>query len=70
MPLFEFRCRDCNQRFEDLVLNMHEITQVICPACGSEKTIKEMSSFAAFIGAGSHLQNPRTISSACDAGGT
>ncbi|RLA91166.1 MAG: zinc ribbon domain-containing protein [Deltaproteobacteria bacterium] len=44
MPIFEYRCNQCEQRFEDLVLSSDKIIQ--CPRCRSEDIIKELSSFA------------------------
>jgi putative FmdB family regulatory protein len=34
MPIFEYICRKCKQRFEVLVLNNQEKTD--CPSCGGE----------------------------------
>ncbi|MCP4685282.1 MAG: zinc ribbon domain-containing protein [bacterium] len=45
MPIFEFKCSDCDHKFEDLVPNSE--TRLKCPKCGSENTGKLMSTFAA-----------------------
>lgn len=47
MPVFEFRCRACGQRFEDL-LSWREVEEgkVRCPRCGSERVERLLSSFA------------------------
>ncbi|MCA6085035.1 FmdB family zinc ribbon protein [Candidatus Endomicrobiellum agilis] len=43
MPLFEFICKKCNEKFETLVFG-DENTE--CPKCKSSKVIKQFSSFA------------------------
>lgn len=49
MPIFEFRCRDCDARFEELV-GSHvgtTIEDVRCPECGSADLERlEASGFA------------------------
>jgi len=44
MPLFEYECRGCHQRFEFLT---REGRSPACPACKSEDLQKLMSVFAA-----------------------
>lgn len=43
MPLYEFRCRDCATRFEDLVRSVDEAT---CLKCGSRRVERLLSAFA------------------------
>jgi putative FmdB family regulatory protein len=43
MPLFEYRCRDCDHGFELLV---RESTTLECPACHGDKLEKQLSVFA------------------------
>jgi len=50
MPIFEYVCLDCENRFETLVLNSRE--EVVCPACGSKRLEKAMSCFSS-VGGGS-----------------
>jgi putative FmdB family regulatory protein len=52
MPLFEYACRNCSERFETLVLARVETR---CPRCGSSDLEKLLSTFAArtHSGAGS-----------------
>ncbi|MEJ2208042.1 MAG: zinc ribbon domain-containing protein [Anaerolineae bacterium] len=36
MPIYEYRCQECEQRFEKLVLSIdREPAHLACPACGS-----------------------------------
>ena len=41
MPIYDFECDACGERFEDLVTS--EITTLVCPACGSEGTRRLLS---------------------------
>ncbi|MFN2447810.1 MAG: zinc ribbon domain-containing protein [Vicinamibacterales bacterium] len=43
MPLYEYRCRDCQHDFELLV---RESTVLECPACRSAALEKQLSVFA------------------------
>jgi putative FmdB family regulatory protein len=42
MPIYEFECEECGERFEELVAAGAEA--VACPECGSERTRRLMSS--------------------------
>jgi putative FmdB family regulatory protein len=42
MPIYEFECDECGERFEELVAAGAEA--VACPGCGSERTRRLMSS--------------------------
>lgn len=44
MPIYEFRCQDCNERFERLVPAGTE--GVACPTCGAERTVRVYSAQA------------------------
>lgn len=43
MPLFEYRCLDCKEFFETLVLNNEEV--ISCSACQSANVEKQFSPF-------------------------
>ena len=45
MPLFEFICDQCGEKFEELVTSSDD--KVVCPKCQSDSTRKQMSTFAA-----------------------
>jgi putative FmdB family regulatory protein len=49
MPIYEYVCRECGERFEKLVRAWGET--VACPRCEAESVDKQVSSFA-FAGAG------------------
>jgi putative FmdB family regulatory protein len=46
MPIFEYRCSDCNTKFEVLHKSHEKEEDIICPKCKSNKSKKLMSSFA------------------------
>lgn len=41
MPIYEYRCNDCNNRFEYLVLGSDK--DICCPECNGEKVERIMS---------------------------
>lgn len=43
MPLYEYRCQDCDHDFELLV---RESTTLACPACHGQQLEKQLSVFA------------------------
>jgi putative FmdB family regulatory protein len=42
MPIYEFECEGCGERFEELVAAA--VTALACPECGSERTRRLISS--------------------------
>ncbi len=49
MPVFEYRCSDCNTKFEVLHKSQHSDEKVNCPKCSSESNKKLFSSFSASV---------------------
>lgn len=47
MPLYEYTCRECQARFEELVSINDSEKKPTCPKCGSVNTERMMSTFAA-----------------------
>jgi putative FmdB family regulatory protein len=45
MPIYEYRCKDCGEKFEVYTFS-HADTTIECQACGSENTERLMSGFA------------------------
>jgi len=45
MPIYEFKCLKCNQKFERLIFSSIS-PEVACPVCGSKEVEKEYSTFA------------------------
>ena len=47
MPIYEFICRECGHRFEELVLSASaSLEHIVCPSCGAEKPEKLISAVA------------------------
>lgn len=46
MPIYEYQCEKCGEKFEKLVRSMSSTDAVKCPECGSEKTARALSVFA------------------------
>ncbi len=46
MPMFEYRCESCGERFEKLVRSSSSEQSVVCPSCGGTDTRKQFSTFA------------------------
>jgi putative FmdB family regulatory protein len=49
MPIYEYRCEDCGNRFEKLV--RRDAPELSCPSCGHSRLTQELSVFAARSGA-------------------
>ena len=47
VPLYEYRCQDCDERFETLQAIGADSSGVLCPACGAEHVERLLSTFAA-----------------------
>ncbi len=45
MPIFEFKCKDCGEKFEKLVFSSDK-EKIKCPKCNSENVNKVFSVFA------------------------
>lgn len=46
MPIYEYRCLECEEKFEKLVRSMNNPTsEVKCPKCGGWKVEKLLSAF-------------------------
>jgi putative FmdB family regulatory protein len=51
MPLYDFKCSECKERFEKII-SAYKIKEVRCPKCGSEKVAKLFSLFSQITGSG------------------
>ena len=50
MPLYEYKCKECEEKFEALVSFKDADSGIKCPRCGSEKTNRLLSVFSAAVG--------------------
>ncbi len=53
MPIYEYRCDGCSQKFEVLTRFAERDTALVCPSCESTRTRVLVSSFAVAGGASS-----------------
>ena len=51
MPIYEYVCQDCGEKYEKLVRSSTAKVKLVCPSCGSERGDKAFSVFGA-IGSG------------------
>jgi putative FmdB family regulatory protein len=51
MPIYEYRCEDCDHSFEVLTSYAQRERAQVCPSCESRKTQVQVSSFAPVGGA-------------------
>jgi len=58
MPIFEYRCSECNNKFDVLHKSSSSNEEVICPKCSSKKNKKLLSTFSAsFVEGGSDFSS-------------
>jgi putative FmdB family regulatory protein len=51
MPIYEFKCKECNHVFEEFVFSSNSDDEgMMCPQCGSKFSEKLMSSFCSSSG--------------------
>lgn len=53
MPIYEFDCRPCKDRFE-LLISLSRVDEAKCPNCGSDKVTRVMSMFSSRTSGGGH----------------
>jgi len=46
MPIYEYRCNNCNKEFSQLFLNSKEVGNARCKFCNSRNLTKLLSSFS------------------------
>lgn len=63
MPLYEYRCLECDSRFEVLIKDLSE--EVFCENCGSKNIKRLISAFSFASTGGSGIKG--TSSSGCSA---
>ncbi len=68
MPLYEYSCRQCGQRFEVLQRIGADASGVSCPKCGGREVAKQLSTFASSV-QGSAMPCGAPNASACGSGG-
>lgn len=56
MPIFEFKCMDCDEYMEMLVMNKQEEVEMVCSHCGSGNLERILSSTNHTVTSGSSGQ--------------
>jgi putative FmdB family regulatory protein len=51
MPLYEYVCKSCGERFEKLVRMSGQPLMIACPACAGDEVERALSTFATGGGA-------------------
>lgn len=67
MPIYEYLCQSCGDRFEKLVRRTETVLEAGCPACGEKKLEQQYSTFAARASEGAGGAAPMT-GGGCPAG--
>lgn len=67
MPLYEYCCQECHNRFSTLRSMAMADAPIACPACGSERTRRALSRFSAISG-GKRVAGTGSSCSSCSAG--
>jgi putative FmdB family regulatory protein len=65
MPLFEYKCSDCNSKFEVLHKSSVNTEEVTCPECNSNKNKKLFSSFSASVNSDSNYSTDSCSTGNC-----
>ena len=65
MPIYEYRCSDCETNFEKLVQSMFSQEAITCPQCGGQHVKKAVSLFGGLGGGGSARTSGGASSQAC-----
>jgi len=66
MPIYEYKCSDCESEFEILVRG-EDGKKLNCPQCGSENIDRLFSSFGFSMGSSSQTSVSSSSSSVCSA---
>lgn len=56
MPLYDFECEECKERFEKMISSF-KLKEVRCPKCDSDKVRKLFSLFSPLSGGGCGTKN-------------
>ena len=64
MPIYEYRCKDCETVFETFVSSIPDADKVVCKKCESKNVEKQISAFASRL-SGSSSNAPAGALSGC-----
>ncbi len=69
MPMYEYACRACGKRFDEMRRMAERLQAPPCPQCGSEETELAISAPAVFGGGGGGAPSNYGSSGNCFSGG-
>ena len=52
MPIYEYRCTQCETQFEELLISRADEADVRCPQCGAPEITRELSVTASMSAGG------------------
>jgi putative FmdB family regulatory protein len=67
MPIYEYACESCGNKFEKLVRRSEDVLASGCPSCGQKHLKQEYSTFAAHGGPDEKAAGPAEMGG-CPAG--
>ena len=65
MPIFEYKCSDCDTKFEVLHKSSVNQNDVSCPKCNSNKSKKLFSSFSSTFNTSSDSSSGECLTGQC-----
>ena len=65
MPIYEFKCLECNNTFEKLFFNSDEKIDLSCPECKSPSLKRVVSESSYAMGTGSGSKQPSISTKSC-----
>ena len=65
MPIYEFKCLECNNTFEKLFFNSNEKVELSCPQCKSQSFERVVSESSYAMGAGPGGKQARIETKSC-----
>ncbi|MBF0450640.1 MAG: zinc ribbon domain-containing protein [Candidatus Magnetomorum sp.] len=68
MPLYEFKCNQCDEFFEILVMNSKDEGELKCPKCSSEAFERVMSRTSYAMGTSGSSSSVSTQTRTCSSG--
>ncbi len=65
MPIYEYVCQDCEQKFEKFIRSRMAKVILECPSCGSDRANKAFSAFSTRNSGGISQTIPASSAPAC-----
>jgi len=69
MPIYEFKCKNCGNTFEQLCFASDDQDHMPCPSCGEEKSERLLSTFSSSSSGSGQGFGSLASSSSCSSSG-